>query len=115
MWDRPGKTWSYCVTKHIGCDDIARFPNAPWDWYSVSRSPYLEVGFAVRNPDLPWDWEEISPRQDLTLEMVEDNKHLPWVEHSLWTNSALRKQGDLWRLRRLCAEVRLLHEKGEEM
>ncbi len=57
---------------------LERFPDADWDWCSLSSNPNITLEYIDKHPHLPWVFYSIMVNPNLTVDYIEDHPEKPW-------------------------------------
>ena len=57
---------------------LEKYPEKPWEWYSISRNPNITMEIIEKHPEKPWDWYWISQNPNITMEIIETYPEKPW-------------------------------------
>ena len=57
---------------------ICTYSNQRWDWYNVSCNPCVTWDNIMDNPGLNWDWGGISSNPNITLDIIRNNLECNW-------------------------------------
>ncbi len=80
--DEDWNWWNLSRSPWISIDVITTHSNKDWDWYCVSRNPCITWDNIMDNPDLNWDWKAISCNPNITVEIIRNNLEYKWA----WDN-----------------------------
>lgn len=54
------------------------FPNAKWNYFSVSKNINITWKLVCDNPQIPWDYRGLSMNKNITWEIIRINSDKPW-------------------------------------
>jgi len=80
--DSPDENWNWWNLSRspwISIDVITTHSNKDWDWYCVSRNPCITWDNIMDNPDLNWDWKAISSNPNITADIIRNNLEYKWA------------------------------------
>lgn len=79
--DSPDENWNWWNLSRspwISIDVITTHPNKDWDWYCVSCNPCIMWDNIIDNPHIKWNWKAISSNPNITVEIIRKNLDCKW-------------------------------------
>jgi hypothetical protein len=74
--DSPNENWNWWNLSRspwISIDVITTHSNKDWDWYCVSCNPCITWDNIIDNPHIKWNWKAISSNPNITVEISWEN------------------------------------------
>lgn len=63
--------WHIAHFSELCVELISRFPDMPWDWGVISRSPFVTLEFIEQHPSFSWEWRYgVSLNPNITDEFI---------------------------------------------
>ena len=77
--DEDWNWWNLSRSPWISIEVITTHSNKDWDWYHVSRNPCITWDNIIDNPDIKWNWKAISSNPNITFEIIRNNLEYKWA------------------------------------
>ena len=77
----PHKDWnwsSFSPFSTFPMNFVVNHPALNWNYYKLSRHPYLNSELILMNPTKSWHWNSLLTNSNITLSFMLKNSHLPW-------------------------------------
>ena len=69
--EKPWNWYSISSNPNITMEDIEKYPNKPWNWISISRNPNITMDMIEKYPNKTWEWRFILENSNITMEFIE--------------------------------------------
>jgi hypothetical protein len=76
--DEDWNWWNLSRSPWISIDVITTHSNKNWDWYCVSCNPCITWDNIIDNPHIKWNWKAISCNPNITVEIIRNNLEYKW-------------------------------------
>ena len=71
--EKPWNWWSISNNPKLTMEIIEKYPEKPWNWWGISNNPKLTMEIIEKYPEKPWNWLGISCNPNITMEFIEKN------------------------------------------